>query len=344
MSAEAVQDAAGTSPRPTMKDVAVAAGVALKTVSRVVNGEAGVAEETATRVRTAIDQLGFRRNDGARQLRQGSRTRSIGLVLEDLADPFYSQLSRAVEEVARRHGALLLAGSSAENPVRERELALEFCARRVDGLIIVPAGKDHSYLTPELAAGTAVVSVDRPVTGVDVDTVLADNRGGIRDGVDHLVRQGHRRIGYVGDSLEIFTAAERCAGYRQAMADAGLHVQESWVSAGKPDTLGIRLALGGMLSGPEPVTALVCGNNRSTVSVLRELASRRTRPALVGFDDFELADMLAVPVTVIAQDPAQMGHMAAELLFRRMRGERAASQRIELPTRLILRGSGEIRP
>lgn len=327
-----------------MKDVAVAAGVALKTVSRVVNGEPGVAEGTASRVRAAIEQLGFRRNDGARLLRQGSRTRSIGLVMEDLADPFYSQLSRAVEEVARSHGALLLAGSSAEDPVRERELALDFCSRRVDGLVIVPAGTDHSYLTPELAAGTAVVSVDRPITGVDVDTVLADNRGGIAAGVGHLIRQGHRRIGYVGDSLNIYTAAERCAGYRQAMADAGLHVDEAWVSTGKPGTLGTRLALDRMLSGPEPVTALMCGNNRSTVSVLRELATRRIRPALVGFDDFELADMLAVPVTVIAQDPAQMGHMAAELLFRRMRGEQAPSQRIELPTRLILRGSGELAP
>ena len=344
MSAEAVQDPAGIPSRPTMKDVAVAAGVALKTVSRVVNGEPGVAEETATRVRAVIEQLGFRRNDGARLLRQGRQTRSIGLVMEDLADPFYSQLSRAVEEVARGHGALLLAGSSAEDPVRERELSLDFCARRVDGLIIVPAGADHSYLAPELAAGTTVVSVDRPVTGVDVDTVLADNRGGIRHGVEHLVRQGHRRIGYVGDSLDIFTAAERCVGYRQAMADAHLGVEESWVSTGRPDALGIRLALDRMLSGTEPVTALVCGNNRSTVSVLRELATRRVRPALVGFDDFELADMLAVPVTVIAQDPAQMGRMAAQLLFRRMRGERAPSQRIELPTRLILRGSGEIRP
>ncbi len=233
-----------------MKDVALVAGVALKTVSRVVNGEAGVAEDTASRVRAAIEQLGFRRNDGARLLRQG-RTRSIGLLMEDLADPFYSQLSRAVEEVARGHGALLLAGSSAEDSVRERELALDFCARRVDGLIIVPAGTDHRYLAPELAAGTVVVSVDRPVTGVDVDTVLADNRGGIGDGVSHLVRQGHRRIGYLGDSLDIFTAAERCAGYRQAMANAGLGVEESWVSTGRPGALGIRLALDLMLAGPE---------------------------------------------------------------------------------------------
>jgi LacI family transcriptional regulator len=125
--------------RPTMKDVAARAGVGLKTVSRVVNGEPGVTPDTERRVQEAIDALGFRRNDSARVLRKG-RTASIGLVLEDLADPFYGPLSRAVEEVARAHGALLINGSSAEDPEREQELALALCARRVDGLVVIPAG------------------------------------------------------------------------------------------------------------------------------------------------------------------------------------------------------------
>jgi len=327
-----------------MKDVAAAAGVGLKTVSRVVNDEPGVNEDTAARVRGAIALLGFRRNDSARLLRQGRHTSSVGLILEDLADPFYSQLSRAVEEVARAHGSLLFTGSSAEEPSRERELATDFCARRVDGLIIVPTASDHGYLEPEVAAGTAVVSVDRPAAGLAVDTVLSDNVGGTLEGVGHLLRQGHRRIGYLGDAPEIFTASERLGGYRKAMAAAGCAVEESWVSMGKPDPVGTRLALNRMLSGPAPVTALMCGNNRTTVAVLRELADLPTRPALVGFDDFELADLLAVPVTVVAQDPVRMGRTAAELLFRRLRGEKADTQRIVLPTRLIPRGSGELAP
>ena len=121
-----------------MEDVAAYAGVALKTVSRVVNGEPGVTPGTAERVRAAIDQLGFRRNDSARMLRKG-QTASIGLIMEDIGDPFYSVLSRAVEDVAREHGHVLLTGSSDEDPVRERELALAFCARRVDGLVVIPA-------------------------------------------------------------------------------------------------------------------------------------------------------------------------------------------------------------
>lgn len=184
--------------RPTMKDVAARAGVGLKTVSRVVNEEPGVTEDTISRVQAAIDALGFRRNDSARLLRKG-RTASIGLVLEDLADPFYSPLSRAVEDLARAHSTLLFTGSSAEDADREQELVLAFCARRVDGLVIVPASEDHRYLEPEIAAGVATVFVDRPAEGIDADVVLSDNAGGTREGVAHLIAHGHRRIGFIGD-------------------------------------------------------------------------------------------------------------------------------------------------
>ncbi|NGN64479.1 LacI family transcriptional regulator [Streptomyces sp. A7024] len=328
-----------------MKDVAARAGVGLKTVSRVVNGEAGVTPDTEQRVREAILALGFRRNDSARILRKG-RTSSIGLVLEDLADPFYAPLSRAVEEVARAHGTLLINGSSAEEPAREQELVLAFCARRVDGLVIIPASDDHRYLEPEIAAGIATVFVDRPAGRIDVDTVLSDSHGGARDGVAHLIAQGHRRIGFVGDHPQIHTAAERLRGYRTAMTEASLPVHGSWVSMGSTDPERVRTAIGAMLDGPEPVTALFAGNNRVTVTAVRMLRERaRSAPvALVGFDDFELADLLSPGITVVAQDPAELGRTAAETLFRRLEGVHDAPKRVELPTRLIVRGSGEVPP
>jgi LacI family transcriptional regulator len=329
--------------RPTMKDVAARAGVALKTVSRVVNDEPGVTPGTAERVRAAIEDLGFRRNDGARLLRKG-HTASIGLVLEDIGDPFYSQLSRAVEDVAHHHGSLLFTGSSDEDPLRERELTLAFCARRVDGLIIIPASEDHTYLLPEIAAGVASVFVDRPAGMIDADVVLSDNTGGTRTGVAHLIAQGHRRIGYIGDDPGIYTAALRHRGYCDALADAGIVAQESWTMMAPPGAASVRAAITAMLAGPEPVTALFCGNNRVTVLVLRELAALGVALPLAGFDDFELADLMTPGVTVIAQDPARMGRIAAELLFRRLAGERGPAQRIELETRLIPRGSGEIPP
>ncbi|WEH43230.1 LacI family transcriptional regulator [Streptomyces sp. NBC_01218] len=327
--------------RPTMKDVAARAGVGLKTVSRVVNSEAGVTPDTERRVQEAIDALGFRRNDSARVLRKG-RTASIGLVLEDLADPFYGPLSRAVEEVARAHGALLINGSSAEDPVREQELVLALCARRVDGLIVIPAGDDHRYLEPEIRAGVATVFVDRPAGMVDADTILSDSFGGAREGVAHLVAHGHRRIGFIGDQPRIHTTTERLRGYHAAMADAGITVDEAWVSLGTTAPERVRAAAEGMLAGPEPVTALFAGNNRVTVTAVRVLAERERPVALVGFDDIELGDLLGI--TVIAQDPAAVGRTAAEHLFRRLEGAGHSTARVELPTTLVARGSGERPP
>ncbi|MFI1016931.1 LacI family DNA-binding transcriptional regulator [Streptomyces sp. NPDC020965] len=324
-----------------MKDVAARAGVGLKTVSRVVNSESGVTPDTERRVREAIESLGFRRNDSARVLRKG-RTASVGLVLEDLADPFYGPLSRAVEEVARAHGALLINGSSAEDPDREQELALALCARRVDGLIVIPAGHDHRYLEPEIKAGIATVFVDRPAGRIDADAVLSDSFGGARAGVAHLIAHGHRRIGFIGDLPRIHTAVERLRGYRAAMADAGLEVADPWVSLGPTGPDRVRPAVAGMLSGPEPVTALLTGNNRVTVTAVRVLAEHHHPVALVGFDDIELADLLGI--TVIAQDAATLGRTAAERLFRRLDGADDAPARVTLETVLIPRGSGEIRP
>jgi LacI family transcriptional regulator len=329
--------------RPTMKDVAAHAGVALKTVSRVVNDEPGVTPGTAERVRAAIEVLGFRRNDSARVLRKG-QTSSIGLIIEDLGNPFYSTITRAVEDVAHRHGSLLFTGSSDEDPGRERELALAFCARRVDGLIIIPAAADHTYLLPEINAGVAAVFVDRPAEQIDADAVLVDNIGAAREAVTHMIKHGHRRIGYIGDSPDICTANRRHRGYLEAMCAAGAAVNGSWVTLAPTSPADIRLALARMLGGPSPVTAVFCGNNRITVLVLRHLAATGRRLALVGFDDFELADLLTPGVTVVAQNPGEMGRLATELLFRRLGGESSPAQKIVVPTRLIVRGSGEIPP
>jgi LacI family transcriptional regulator len=329
--------------RPTMHDVARHAQVALKTVSRVVNGEPGVRPKTAERVRESIAELGYRRNDSARVLRRGQAA-SIGLILEDIGDPFYSTLSRAVEDVATRHDMLLFTGSSDEDPDRERTLALAFCARRVEGLVIIPASDDHSYLRQEMAAGCAVVFVDRPPRRIEADTVLTDNVGGARTGVTHLIRGGHRRIGFIGDSPRIYTAARRRQGYLEAMTAAGLAVAGSWVTMASPGRAGIAAALRRMTGGPSPATAVFCGNNRVTALALREIRQQALDLALVGFDDLELSDLLSPAVTVVAQSTAMLGRTAADLLFRRLGGYHGPPERVELPTTLIARGSGEVPP
>lgn len=322
-----------------MNDVARLAGVSIKTVSRVVNAEPGVHAETADRVLAAIERLGFRRNVGALNLRRGSSTGTIGLVLEDVANPFYSGLTRAAEEVARHFGRQVLTGSSDEDAGRERELALEFCARRVDGLIIIPAGQQHGYLLPEIASGMPVVFVDRPPGDVLADTVLVDNVAGAARAVTHLAAHGHRRIAFLGDAPAIFTATQRLAGFREGCVTAGIPFDDRLVAMGPHTRDTVAEALRTL-----DATAVVTGNNRITVLALRALAAAPTRPALVGFDDFELADLLDPPVTVVSLDPAELGRAAAELLFARLDGDRGPPRRIVLPTRLTARGSGETRP
>ncbi len=325
--------------RATMTDVARLAGVSVKTVSRVVNAEDGVHPATAQRVLSAIDQLGFRRNVSARNLRRGTGTGTLGLVLEDLANPFYSVLTRAVEEVARVQGKQVLTGSSDEDPTRERELVLEFCARRVDGLIVVPAGHQHGYIAHEINAGTPVVFVDRPPGNLVADSVLIDNAGGTAQAARHLAEHGHRRIAFLGDAPEIHTAAERLRGFREGCAQAGVPFQSDLVVMGPHTDESVAETLSGPL---REATALVTGNNRITIHALRALAGRPARPALVGFDDFELADLLDPPITVVTHDTWALGKSAAELLFARLDGDTSPPGRVVVPTRLLVRGSGEV--
>ncbi|WP_370971297.1 LacI family DNA-binding transcriptional regulator [Amycolatopsis sp. cg9] len=327
-----------------MSDVARLAGVSIKTVSRVVNDEPAVHPDTAERVMAAIEQLGFRRNLGARNLRRGSTTGTIGLIVEDVGNPFYSELNRAVERIATSFGRQVLTGSSEENSDRERELVLEFCARRVDGILVVPAGLQHGYLVPEMRAGTPVVFIDRPAGDIVADTVLVDNLGGTIEAVTHLAKHGHRRIAFLGDSPDIFTAAERLRGFREGCVRNGISYDESLVSMRTPTPEYIGDVVKRLLAGPDAATAVIAGNNRVAVHVLRALAHAEHRPAMVGFDDFELADLLDPPVTVIAHDVSALGHAAAELLFARVQGDQSPPRKVVLPVHLVARGSGEVAP
>jgi LacI family transcriptional regulator len=331
--------------RPTMRDVARQAGVSLKTVSRVVNGEDGVRPDTTEKVNAAISALGFRRNDIARALRGGKRTRSLGLVIKDVANPFYSLIARGVEEVARTNDLLVISGCSDEDPARERHLIRSLCERRVDGLLVVPSGNDHRYLIPEINMGTPAVFIDRPPEdALQADVVLIDNAGGARAAVTHLIEHGHRRIACLVDLPGIFTARERRRGYDEALREHDVPVDESLIRVGQHDVAGAESAMAELLALGDPPTAVFTGNNRLTVGALRAIQAAGAGTALVGFDDLELADMLATPVTVVAHYPAEMGRRAAGLLCRRMAGEELPPQRVVLPTHLIVRGSGELPP
>ena len=330
-----------------MRDVAALAKVSLKTVSRVVNGETGVTPRLAKRVMTARDRLGYRHDLTASSLRRSDgRSLTIGVVLEDVSNPFASTLHRAIEDVAVERRVLVLAGSSDEDEDRERQLVSAFVSRRVDGLIIQPSSHDHSYLHTERRAGTPVVFVDRPPSFLDADAVVTDNAAGIRGAVRHLVEQGHRRIAYLGDMRSIATAAERHQGYVEELAEQKIGVDATLV---RLDLRGIEKAEAAareVLARPQRPTAIIAGQNLITIGAFRALRALdlHRRVALVGFDDFLLADLLEPGITVIAQDPAAIGRTAAAVLFRRLDGDRSPSQVHTVRTRMITRGSGEIPP
>ena len=337
---------AGTRQRPTMRDVAALARVSLKTVSRVINGEPTVAAELAARVHRAAATLDYRPNLTARSLRSSDgRTRTIGVLLEDVANPFSSALHRAVEDIASSRGVAVFAGSLDEDPVRERTLALALAARGVDGLIIVPSGEDHSYLATEQRSGLSLVFADRPPRLLRADTVLSDNDGGAQEAVRHLLAAGHKRIGFLGDFSKIPTAADRFAGYAKALSAAGIELDDELIRRDLHNTASAEAAAGELMAGPRP-TALFSTQNLITIGVIRALRvmGLHERVAVIGFDDIPLADLLQPAVTVIAQDPAAIGAKACEILLRRMDGDPSPAQTHMIATRLIARGSGEIPP
>jgi LacI family transcriptional regulator len=324
--------------------VARVAGVSFKTVSRVVNGEPGVRPETAERVLAAARQLGFQRNEIASSLKRGVSRDTIGLVIEDVSNPFFATVARAVELVTRERGMLVIIASSDEDRSRERRVIDSLVSRRVSGLIVVPIGSDHRYLAREVRHGMAVVFVDRPPGHLRADSVLVDNAGGARAGVAHLVAAGHRRIGLLTDDLGVYTMSERFDGYRAALADAGIPFDAALARHDCHDIHDARAATLALLGSEDPPTAVFGTNNRMSVGAVSAITSAGAPIALVGFDDFELAASLVPPVTVVRADHEAMGRLAAEMLLRRMDGWDGEPERVVLPTEVVPRGSGELRP
>ncbi|MGS0685229.1 LacI family DNA-binding transcriptional regulator [Nakamurella sp. GG22] len=330
--------------RPTMNDVASAAGVSLKSVSRVVNDEIGASPETRRKVLAAAADLGYRRNDAAHALRRADgRSASIGLVLEDIGNPFAAMLNRSVERVAGAQGSLVLAVSTNADPEREQHLIDRLLARAVDALLVMSCGRDHSYLQPELDRGVPIVFVDRPPRHLACPTVRVANSRGAADATEHLIAHGHRRIAFLGDRPGLYTADERQRGYLRAMRAAGLTPDSDIQWRGPADIEQADEAMSRMLALPDPPTAVFAGNNLVAVGVLMALRRRKRlkRVAVVGFDDLDLATVLDPPLTVIDHDPEAIGRIAAGEVFSWLGGA-MPSKDVVVPVRLVARGSGEV--
>jgi len=329
-----------------MRDVAALAGVSFKTVSRVVNAEAGVSADLRERVRSAAEQLNYRPNLQASNLRRAEpRTATVGALLQDVGNSFSAELLRALENRLRRRGIAVLAASLDEEPDREREMVGELVARRVDGLVLMPATTSQEYLVSERQAGLPTVFVDRAPRGVDADSVTVDNRAGGQLAIRHLIAHGHRRIAVLGDLVTIDTAAQRLAGVTDVLAAVGGSVTDL-VRHDLRSAQAAQAAVTDLLTLPDPPTAIFAGRNDLSIGAVRALraAGRSHLVALVGFDDFPLADVLEPALTVVRQDVARVGDEVGRLLFARLDGDTSGPVHVVLEPSLVVRGSGEIPP
>ena len=327
--------------RVTLRDVAREAGVSIKTVSRVVNGEPMVNPATAERVTEVASRLGYRPNELARSLK-GKASRTIGLIIADISNPFFADLCQAVEQVARAKGYSVVLCASAEDVEAEKEYVGILTSRRVDGLLLVPAPHGQGYLREEQASGLPIVALDRPADGISTDVVMVENRAAARGATQHLISYGHSNIAFIGDDENIYTATERLAGYREALEAAGL---DAIYRLGAGRAASAQKAATELLALPNRPTAFFAGNSLMTAGVLRAVEDANLRVpedvAVVGFDDFELLSLLRPELTRVRQPTQEIGRQGAELLFDRIDGKGPPEpHRLVLATELIVRESG----
>jgi LacI family transcriptional regulator len=321
-----------------MNDVAREANVALKTVSRFVNGETNINPAMAARIAQAIAKLGYRRNLAAASLRPGRTSKILGLITSDLANPYFSTLTRAVEQTAREHGYLLISASSEEDGSVHDRVIDRLMEHQVDGLITVPPripGRSWSEVTPPVPP---LVFVDRPGAAGRGDTILADNAGGARDATRELIRRGGRQVVFLGDDLTLYTMSERLSGFRRACEEEGLYTGNDVVFSDAHSVDDAKSRVSDLLRDGS-MDALFAANNRAAIGALRAFREIGTRVPLVSFDDFEAATLVDPAVSIVAQDVKRMGKIAAETAIARLAGDDADPQTIVLPTRLVLRGS-----
>jgi LacI family transcriptional regulator len=327
--------------KPTMSDVARLAGVGTMTVSRVLSGAVPVSAATAQRVHTAIEQLKYRPNELARAFR-GQRSRTIGLIIPYLYDPFFANCAHAVTTVAKEHGYSVVITTSNEDPDTEYAEAEHMLERHVDGLVVIPAQRRQSRLSRAFFGKTPVVTFDRPVSDPALDVVLVQNTAGSRRIIEHLIEHGHQRIAFMGLSRNLFTINARFLGYRRALQDAGLQEDGFFGCESQEDTL---LAVQEKLRRANPPTGIFTSNTLATRYVLRALLNLGIKIpndiAFVGFDDFDMAEFTSPPLTVVRQPAQEMGRVATGLLFDRIARDELpqTGNRIVLPVEIVLRRS-----
>lgn len=334
-----------TVARPTMREVAALSGTSLKTVSRVFNSVPTVDPVLTEKVLKAAKKLNYTPNMTAGSLRRtNGKTKTIGILLEDISNPFSASVYRIYEDYAAERGYLILAGSLDEQPEREHELVNLFISRRVDGLLIAPSGNNHAYLRSEVANGMHFGFIDRPPVNFKADTVLSTNREGSFEAVNHLISFGHKKILFLGDNPAIYTAQERFEGYAKALKHAKYGVNKNLVLRGLENEEKAIADVRKVLRSSDAPTAIYATQNLLTWIAMKALRAENLEEkiALVGFDDLPGADLLRPAVSLVKQNLAEMGRRSIEMLFDRIDGQRNEVETVIVPTSFTAMGSGEI--
>ena len=324
----------------TLADVAREAGVSLKTASRALNEERYVKEKTAAKVRDVMARLGYRPNELARGLR-ARKSVAIGMIVPNLSDPFTASAVKAVQEVARTNGHIVILASSGGYADVERFEIQSLIARQIDGLVLAPADSRQDNVSDIIPAGLQVVTYDQPIHGAQFDSVTIPNRRSAQGATQHLLDHGYKRIVAIGARPSLYTCSERIAGYGEAMKRAGLESRACLVDH---ENLLTAAWLSENAFKRHNADAIICMNWVCTMLTMRGMRQMGKRPGLdvpfLSFDDFDLADMMTPSLTVVRQPTESFGAEAAGLLFERIKGG-IGTERLSviLPTELILRES-----
>ena len=329
--------------RATLEDVARLAGVSSKTVSRVFTHRELVAPDTVDRVLAAAKRLRFRPNPLARNLRRGGPTNTIGFIMGELSNPFYYKLAAGIERELAASGYSLVVATTDDTAEGEERVADALLSQRLGALLLIPVAEDQSYLEGERHLGTPIIAIDRPARNLVADSIVLENHKGVFEATTRLLERGHRRIGYICNPASVYTQAERLRGYRDALAAYGIADSSRWERLADDLATPADGFIADLLDQDDAPTAIITGNNRVTVAALRVLRDRHdAETALIGFDDFDTADVLGV--TVINYDPLALGRAAATLAIERMQDPAGFARQLEMPTWLVPRGTGERPP
>jgi DNA-binding LacI/PurR family transcriptional regulator len=332
--------------QPSIKDIARLARVSHPTVSRALQNSPLVNQATAAKIRKIAEAAGYRASAVARGL-VTRRTRTIGLVVTTVADPFASEVVYGIEQAANDRGyAVFLADSNADAE-RERKVVQELAERRVDGIIVTSSRVGSDYLPMLAELNVPMVLVNDQYPGEFVHSVMIANQEGSRAATEHLIELGHRRIGYVGDRSGYQSDTERLAGYKQALAEAGIKFAGELAVEGDGRPEGAIAVVDGLLRLADPPTAVCCYNDMTALGAMRAIRARGIRVpedvSVTGFDDLFFAEYLEPQLTTVRQPMRRMGEMAMENLFKLMSGGDSVAQ-VRVETELIVRGStGKVR-